>query len=152
MISRTRAAARQLASRERRRVKGAEVGPSTRCRVHVLVCNSFRVAYDEDLADRLRELLAGESGITEKKMFGGLAFLLHGHMTVSASRTGGLLVRIDPAATEAALARPHAALMNMRGRTMEGWIIVAPEGLTTKRQLASWVSRSVAYAETLPPK
>jgi TfoX/Sxy family transcriptional regulator of competence genes len=118
----------------------------------ILLCHCFGVAYDEDLAHRLRELLAGEAGITEKKMFGGLAFLLHGHMTVSASRTGGLLVRIDPAATEAALARPHVALMTMRGRTMEGWITVAPEGLTTKRQLASWVTRSVAYANTLPPK
>jgi TfoX/Sxy family transcriptional regulator of competence genes len=110
------------------------------------------VAYDEDLANRLRELLAGEAGISEKKMFGGLAFLLHGHMTVSASRTGGLLVRIDPTATEAALARPHVGLMTMGGRTMEGWIVVAPQGLTTKRQLASWVTRSIAYAETLPPK
>jgi hypothetical protein len=110
------------------------------------------VAYGEDLAHRLRELLADEAGITEKKMFGGLAFLLDGHMTVSASRTGGLLVRIDPAATEAALARPHVALMTMRGRTMDGWIIVAPEALTTTRQLAYWVTRSVAYSKTLPPK
>jgi TfoX/Sxy family transcriptional regulator of competence genes len=110
------------------------------------------VAYDEDVAHRLRELLASEAGITEKKMFGGLAFLLHGHMTVSASRTGGLLVRMDPDATEAALARPHVTLMTMRGRTMEGWIIVAPEGLRTKRQLASWVTRSLAYVKSLPPK
>jgi TfoX/Sxy family transcriptional regulator of competence genes len=110
------------------------------------------VAYDEDLAHRVRELLAGEAGITERKMFGGLAFLLHGHMSVSASRSGGLLVRIDPAATEAALARPHVALMTMGGRTMDGWITVAPEGLTTKRQLASWVTRGIGYARTLPPK
>jgi TfoX/Sxy family transcriptional regulator of competence genes len=110
------------------------------------------MAYDEDLANRLRELLADEDAITEKKMFGGLAFLLHGNMSVSASRNGGLLARIDPAASEAALQRPHVELMKMRGRTMDGWITVAPEGLKTKRQLAAWVSRSVAYAKTLPPK
>ena len=108
--------------------------------------------YDEDLAHRLRELLAAEDAITEKKMFGGLAFLLHGNMCVSASRNGGLLARIDPADTEAALARPHVALMEMRGRTMDGWITVAPEGLKTKRDLAAWVKRSVAFAKTLPPK
>ena len=108
--------------------------------------------YDEDLANRLRELLADEDAITEKKMFGGLAFLLHGNMTVSASRTGGLLARIDPADTDAALARAHAARMEMRGRTMDGWIIVAPEGVETKRQLAAWVQRSLAYARTLPAK
>jgi TfoX/Sxy family transcriptional regulator of competence genes len=110
------------------------------------------MAYDEDLAHRLRELLADEDGITEKKMFGGLAFLLHGNMSVSASRNGGLLVRIDPADTDAALARPHVALMAMGGRTMDGWVTVAPEGLKTKRQLAAWVTRSVAFARTLPPK
>ena len=108
--------------------------------------------YDEDLAHRLRQLLAAEDAITEKKMFGGLAFLLHGNMCVSASRNGGLLARIDPADTEAALARPHVALMEMRGRTMDGWITVAPEGLKTKRDLAAWVKRSVAFVKTLPPK
>jgi TfoX/Sxy family transcriptional regulator of competence genes len=108
--------------------------------------------YDEVLANRLRELLADEDAITEKKMFGGLAFLLHGNMSVSASRDGGLLARIDPADTEAALARPHVELMRMGGRTMDGWITVAPEGLKTKRELASWVKRSVAFAKTLPPK
>jgi TfoX/Sxy family transcriptional regulator of competence genes len=110
------------------------------------------MAYDEDLANRLRELLADEDAISEKRMFGGLAFLLHGNMSVSASRNGGLLARIDPADTDAALARPHVALMEMRGRTMDGWITVAPEGLKTKRQLAAWVKRSVAFAKTLPPK
>jgi TfoX/Sxy family transcriptional regulator of competence genes len=110
------------------------------------------MAYDEDLANRLRELLADEDAITEKKMFGGLAFLVHGKMTVSASRSGGLLVRIDPADTDAALARPHVAMMEMRGRTMDGWLIVAPEGLKTKRELAAWVKRSVAFVKTLPPK
>jgi TfoX/Sxy family transcriptional regulator of competence genes len=110
------------------------------------------MGYDEDLANRLRELLADEDAITEKKMFGGLAFLLRGRMSVSASRNGGLLVRIDPAETDAALARPHVSLMSMGGRTMEGWINVAPDGLKTKRQLAAWVTRSITFAKTLPPK
>jgi TfoX/Sxy family transcriptional regulator of competence genes len=110
------------------------------------------MAYDEDLAHRLRELLRDEGAVTEKKMFGGLAFLLHGHMSVSASRHGGLLVRIDPADTDAVLARPHTALMEMGGRTMDGWIRVAPAGCKTKRQLAAWVRRSVAFVKSLPPK
>jgi TfoX/Sxy family transcriptional regulator of competence genes len=110
------------------------------------------MAYDEDLAHRLRELLADEDAITEKKMFGGLAFLLSGNMSVSASRNGGLLARIDPADTDECLARPHVSLMEMGGRTMDGWITVAPEGLKTKRQLSAWVKRSVTFAKTLPPK
>ncbi len=110
------------------------------------------MAYDEDLAHRLRELLTDEDALTEKRMFGGLAFLLHGHMSVTASRSGGLLVRVDPADTDAALARPQTALMEMRGRTMDGWITVAPEGLKTKRELAAWVTRSVTFVKTLPPK
>ena len=109
------------------------------------------MAYDQVLADRLRELLADVDAITERTMFGGLAFLVHGHMSVSASRNGGLLVRIDPAATDAALARPHVALMRMGGRTMDGWITVAPDGLRSKRELAAWVRRSLAFVRTLPP-
>jgi hypothetical protein len=110
------------------------------------------MAYDEDLAHRLRELLADANGVTEKRMFGGLAFLIHGHMSVSASRTGGLLARIDPATTAEALARPHVARMEMGGRAMDGWIIVAPGGIRTKRDVAAWVKRSLAYVTTLPPK
>jgi TfoX/Sxy family transcriptional regulator of competence genes len=110
------------------------------------------MAYDEDLAHRLRELLADEDGVTEKRMFGGLAFLVGGNMSVSASRNGGLLARIDPADTDAALARRHVSLMEMGGRTMDGWVTVAPEGLQTKRELASWVKRSLAFVHTLPPK
>jgi hypothetical protein len=110
------------------------------------------MAYDQDLAHRLRELLADERGITEKEMFGGLAFLLDGHMSVSASRQGGLLVRIDPADTDVALRRPHVAPMQRGGRAMQGWVIVAPEGLRTKRQLAAWVARGVGSARSLPPR
>jgi TfoX/Sxy family transcriptional regulator of competence genes len=118
----------------------------------VRVRSSAQMAYDEDLANRLRELLADEAAVTEKKMFGGLAFLLHGHMSVAASRNGGLLARVDPSDTEACLARPHVALMEMGGRKMDGWLTVAPEGLRTKRDLASWVKRSVTFVKTLPPK
>jgi TfoX/Sxy family transcriptional regulator of competence genes len=110
------------------------------------------MAYDEDLANRLRELLADEHPITEKKMFGGLAFLLDGNMTVAASGQGGLLARIDPDDTDAMLAKPHAGLMEMRGRSMAGWIRVAPEGVRTKRDLQPWVKRSLAYVKTLPAK
>jgi TfoX/Sxy family transcriptional regulator of competence genes len=111
-----------------------------------------QMAYDEDLANRIRELLADEAAVSEQKMFGGLAFLLHGNMSVAASRNGGLLARVDPADTEACLARPHVALMEMGGRTMKGWLTIAPDGLKTKRELAAWVKRSVSFAKTLPPK
>ena len=110
------------------------------------------MAYDRDLAERIRSVVASKKGFSERAMFGGLAFLLNGNMSVSASRNGGLLARIDPADTEAALARPHVALMEMRGRTMPGWVTVAPEGLKTKRDLGAWVRRSVAFVRTLPPK
>jgi TfoX/Sxy family transcriptional regulator of competence genes len=108
--------------------------------------------YDEELADRIRELLADEEAITEKRMFGGLAFLLHGNISVAASHDRGLLVRVDPEDTAELLARPHASLMEMGGRTMDGWIRVAADGVTTKRELSTWVKRGVGYARTLPPK
>lgn len=85
-------------------------------------------------------------------MFGGLAFLVSGNMSVAASRNGGLLVRMAPADTDACLARPHTKLMAMGGRKMEGWIIVSPDGVKTKRELASWVKRSLAFVNTLPAK
>ncbi len=108
--------------------------------------------YDEDLANRIREMLAGETGVTEKKMFGGLAFLVGGHMAVGASGRGGLMVRVDPAETEALVAKPHARPFEMRGREMQGWLRVDAEGVRTKRQLEPWVRRGVAYAGSLPPK
>jgi hypothetical protein len=110
------------------------------------------VAYDEDLANRIRELIAAEDGLTEKKMFGGLAFLIGGHMSVSASGQGGLLLRCDPDETEGLLRKPHAGPFEMRGRVMDGWLRVDAEGLRTKRQLDPWVRRAVAYARSLPPK
>jgi TfoX/Sxy family transcriptional regulator of competence genes len=110
------------------------------------------MAYDEDLANRIRELIAADSDVTEKRMFGGLAFLVGGHMSVSASGQGGLLLRCDPGETEALLGKPHAAPFEMRGRVMDGWLRVAPEGVRTKAQLERWVARGVAYARSLPPK
>ena len=110
------------------------------------------MAYDEDLANRLRELLAGEDAVTEKKMFGGLSFLVAGNMAVAASGQGGLLARVDPKDTDKLLERPHVALMEMGGRSMDGWLRVAPEGVRTKRDLQPWVKRSLAFAKTLPPK
>lgn len=110
------------------------------------------MAYDVELANRIRELVADEPDLTEKKMFGGHAFLIGGNMAVSASGRGGLLLHVDPEATEGLLAKPHAEPFEMRGRTMSGWLRVAPEGLETKRQLERWVSRGVAYAKSLPAK
>jgi hypothetical protein len=110
------------------------------------------MAYDEHLAHRIRELLGDEDGLTEKAMFGGLAFMLHGNLAVGISNGGELMVRVGPDATDAALARPHTRVLDMTGRPMKGWILVAPEGVATKRQLASWVKRGVEFARALPPK
>src|SRR3954468_16845879 len=110
------------------------------------------MAYDKELADRIRELVAAEKRLTEKKMFGGLAFLIRGNMAVAASGQGGLMVRVDPKETEALVAKPHARPFEMRGRAMDGWLRVDDDGVKTKRQLEPWVKRGVAYARTLPPK
>jgi hypothetical protein len=110
------------------------------------------MAYDEHLANRIRELIAGEPGVVEKKMFGGLAFLIGGHMGVSASGRGGLLLRVPPEETESLLAKPHAGPFEMRGKPMDGWLRVEAEGVKTKRQLERWVQRGVAFARSLPPK
>jgi TfoX/Sxy family transcriptional regulator of competence genes len=109
------------------------------------------MAYDEELAGEIRGLLAGENGVVEKKMFGGLAFLVGGNMAVAASGQGGMLVRVDPAESDALLASTKARLMEMRGRTMPGWLRVDTEDLT-KPELAQWVERGVTYARSLPPK
>jgi TfoX/Sxy family transcriptional regulator of competence genes len=110
------------------------------------------MAYDEDLANRIRELMADTPGVTEQKMFGGLAFLIGGNMSVAASGQGGLMLRVDPDETEALLRKPHARRFEMRGRAMDGWLRVDAEGVRTKRQLEPWVKRGVAYASSLPPK
>jgi TfoX/Sxy family transcriptional regulator of competence genes len=110
------------------------------------------MAYDEDLANRIRELILTESGVAEQRMFGGLAFLIDGNMSVSASGQGGLMLRVDPSETDALLQKPHARPFEMRGRVMQGWLRVDAEGLRTKRQLERWVARGVAYARSLPSK
>jgi TfoX/Sxy family transcriptional regulator of competence genes len=110
------------------------------------------MAYDEDLANRIRDLLADEAHLTEKKMFGGLAFLIGGNMAVAASGQGGILERVEPAQSDALVAKTNARLMEMRGRQMQGWLRVDPEALRTKRQLAKWVELGTTYARSLPAK
>jgi TfoX/Sxy family transcriptional regulator of competence genes len=110
------------------------------------------MAFDPDVADRIRELLAAEPDLTEKKMFGGLAFLVAGHMAVAASRQGGILVRVDPAQSEKLTETTNARFMEMRGREMQGWLRVDSSDVHTKRQLARWVTLGTKFARSLPPK
>ena len=110
------------------------------------------MAYDEELADRIRELVGTEPHLTEKKMFGGLAFLIGGNMAVAASGQGGVLVRVDPAQTDTLVAATNARVMEMRGRQMQGWLRVGAEDLLTQRQLAKWVELGTTYARSLPAK
>src|SRR5271167_1274365 len=110
------------------------------------------MAYDQELAWRLRDRLAGEEGVTEKAMFGGLACLLHGNVAVFAFSRGGLKARVGAEAVDKALARPHTKQTEIRGRPMTGWINVAAEGVRTKRQVGVWARRAVESTRTLPPK
>ena len=110
------------------------------------------MAYDEALADRISELLAGESDLTRRKMFGGLAFLIGGNMAVAASGQGGVLVRVDPAQSDRLVETTNARLMEMRGRQLQGWLRVDPRDVLTKRQLAKWVNLGATYARSLPAK
>ena len=107
------------------------------------------MAYDEELAARIRDLVASEPALTEKEMFGGLAFLVGGNMAVAASGQGGLLVRVDPAESDALIASSSARPMEMRGREMAGWLRVDPAG---DDELATWVGRGVSFARSLAPK
>lgn len=100
----------------------------------------------------MRELLVGESELTEKKMFGGLSFLVRGNMAVAASGQGGVMVRVDPAKSDTLVATTSARLVEMRGRPMQGWLRVDPDHLRTKRQLAKWVELGRTYARSLPAK
>lgn len=109
------------------------------------------MAYEEALANRIRELLTGETA-TEKRMFGGLAFLIGGHMAVAASGRGGLMVRVPPDDTGKLLDRAHVEPVVMGGRETRGWLRVSDEGIRTRRQLQSWVKRGVDHAKSLPPK
>ena len=110
------------------------------------------MAYDEDLAERIRERVAAEDGLTERRMFGGLAFLINGNMAVSASGQGGMMLRVDPAQTERLVRAPHARRFEMRGREMDGWLRIDPDALGTDADLTHWVTLCVTYARSLPPK
>jgi TfoX/Sxy family transcriptional regulator of competence genes len=110
------------------------------------------MAYDEELADRIRALVASEPGLTEKKMFGGLAFLVGGNMAIAASGQGGALVRCDPEESDTLVASTSARPMEMRGREMAGWLRVESEALGSDHELARWVELGTSYARSLPPK
>jgi TfoX/Sxy family transcriptional regulator of competence genes len=110
------------------------------------------MAYDEELADRIRDMLAAERGLTEQKMFGGLAFLVGGNMAVGVSGQGGLLVRVDPTESDELVESTPAYVMEMRGREMRGWLRVDADHVRTKKELAAWVDRGVSFARSLPAK
>src|SRR5215471_15616237 len=110
------------------------------------------MAYDEELADRIRALLGDRSGLTEKKMFGGLAFLVGGNMAIAASGQGGILVRVDPDESDSLVASTPAEPMEMRGRSMAGWLRIGTADVADDSALSEWVERGAAYAASLPPK
>ena len=110
------------------------------------------MAYDEELADRIRALLGNRAGLTEKKMFGGLGFMIGGNMAIAASVQGGILVRVDPDESDDLVATTPAEPMEMRGRPMGGWLRVGTADVADDAALAEWVERGAAYAGSLPPK
>ena len=137
-------------ARDRRRVPGlglaaAWTTPGARATLR-------GVAYDEDVAERLRDLLEGQKGVSEKRMFGGLAFLVNGYMAVTASGHGGLLLRCDPGRSGELCALPKVERAVMRGRAMDGWLRVGAEAILTDEQLEEWVAIGVTYARSLPPR
>jgi TfoX N-terminal domain len=110
------------------------------------------MAYDEVLAQRIRDLIGPDPELTEKRMFGGLAFLIRGHMAISASGQGGVLVHVDPARSDELVAATAATVAVMQGREMPGWLRVAAAGVATDEGLAPWVETGIAHARSLPPK
>jgi TfoX/Sxy family transcriptional regulator of competence genes len=110
------------------------------------------MAYDEELAHRIREVVQREPGLTEKRMFGGLAFLINGHMAAAASSQGGMLLRVEPGETESLIDEPHVRRFEMRGREMDGWLRVDAAAFETDDELRQWVRHGVTYARSLPPK
>ncbi len=110
------------------------------------------MAYDEDLADRIRAVLQKQDGVTERRMFGGLAFMINGNMAVSASGQGGLLLRVDPAETDSLVREDGVTRFQMRGREMDGWVRVDPSATASDEELRRWVQVGVSYAASLPPK
>jgi TfoX N-terminal domain len=116
------------------------------------VCTLVAMAYDQELAGRIRQLIGSDPELTEKKMFGGLALLIRGNMAIAASGGGGAMVRVDPAQSDALVATSQTTLVNMRGRDMPGWLRVSSDDLRTDDQLAHWVEIGTGYARSLPPK
>jgi TfoX/Sxy family transcriptional regulator of competence genes len=110
------------------------------------------MAYDERLVARIRDLIGPAPDLSEKKMFGGLAFLVRGNMAVSASGQGGLMVRVDPETSDDLVATTSASVMVMRGRPMSGWLRVDADDVKTERQLARWVDLGTVYARSLPTR
>jgi len=110
------------------------------------------MAYDLELADRIRRLIGDDPDVAEKKMFGGLAFLVAGNMAIAASSQGGAMIRVDPAESDTLVATTSATLVEMRGRAMPGWLRVESADLRTEGQLAPWVERGTGYARSLPSK
>ena len=110
------------------------------------------MAFDEHLADRVREIVAASGEFSDRRMFGGLGFMVGGHMAVAASREGGLMLRVDPAETEALLKKPFCRPFEMRGKPIDGWLRVDLAGVATRRQLERWVMRGVTYARAQPPR
>jgi hypothetical protein len=120
--------------------------------VRAAVGTIVAMAYDQELAERIRQLIGSDPELTEKKMFGGLAFLIRGNMAIAASGEGGAMVRVDPAQSDELVATSKATLVNMRGRDMPGWLRSSSGNLRTDDQLASWVDIGTGYARSLPPK
>jgi TfoX-like protein len=110
------------------------------------------MAYDEETANRIREVVQHESGLSEMRMFGGLAFLINGNMAVAASGKGGLLLRCAPEQTAALIAEPHVGRFEMRGREMAGWLRVDQSAIKSDAALRRWVDVGLGYAASLPPK
>lgn len=110
------------------------------------------MAFDAELAERMREQMSGQTGVTQMRMFGGLAFLINGHMAASAGNGGDMLLRVDPDQTETLVAQPHAARFSMRGREMDGWLAIESPGLRSDESLHRWMAYGIAYARSLPPK
>jgi TfoX/Sxy family transcriptional regulator of competence genes len=127
-------------------------GPTVRSDCAAREYDHCAMAYDEELADRVRKLVADERALTEQKMFGGLAFLVGGNMAVGVSGQGGLLVRVDPAESDELVESTPAYLMEMRGRQMRGWLRVDADHVQTPQALATWVERGVSFARSLPAK
>jgi hypothetical protein len=109
------------------------------------------MAYDEGLAQRIREILVDQPGLVEKKMFGGIAFMLQGNMVCGVNKED-LIVRLDPAQYEAAVTRAHARPFDLAGRVMKGWVMVGPDGCEADEALEAWVQQGVDFALSLPPK